>query len=159
MAIRLSELGGALQCIRAIATITDCTISGNTAIGEGGGIGGGGTLNITNSTLSGNISYNRGGAIYCYGTSTIADSTIALQFSDSYGGGIADYGTLQLSNSSVSGNSAPKGGRLYNEGASTLTITDTTISGNSSGSSSGDDGGVTIQPWNSLSYGFDTKRK
>ena len=47
----------------------------------------------------------------------------------SYGGGIHNYGTLTVTGSTLSGNSADRGGGIYNSG--TLTVTSSTLSENS----------------------------
>ena len=82
--------------IFGVATITNCTIIGNSAVFEGGGIDGFGT--ISNCTISGNrttAGHSRGGGIS--GTGTITNST----FSDNQsvnGGSICAIGTVQLGN-------------------------------------------------------------
>ena len=81
-------------------TITNCTISGNTA-SSGNGIYSSGTLTITNSIISGNTG-GTGGGIYQGGsTLTITNCTI----SGNTGGGIyRNYGTLRLYNTIVAMN-------------------------------------------------------
>src|SRR5205823_11024102 len=58
-------------------TVTNCTVSGNTA-GLGSGLFNGGTLTLANSTVSGNIA-SEGGGTYNdgAGTLTITNSTIS----------------------------------------------------------------------------------
>jgi hypothetical protein len=55
---------------------------------------------------------------------TIADGSVT----NNYGGGIYNDGTLTVSNSTLSGNSAYAGGGIYNLG--TLTVSNSTLSGN-----------------------------
>jgi hypothetical protein len=58
------------------------------------------------------------------------------------GGGVCNFGTLTLINSTISGNSAGYGGGILNFG--TMTVTNSTVSGNvaSIGPSLGDGGGI-----------------
>jgi predicted outer membrane repeat protein len=133
-------------------TLSNCTLSGNSTYGVGGGIyndgteGGSATLTINNCTLSGNSAGLSGGGIYSDGrnsgsaTLTINNSTISGN-SASLGGGIVSVGrnsgsaTLTINNSTVSGNVANGIGGIYNNGnnsgSATLTINNSTISGNS----------------------------
>ncbi len=145
--------------LSANVTISNSTISGNSAYNGGGiynnGSLGSATLTISNSTISGNQASNYGGGIYNDGdggiynggengsaTLTISNSTISGNSTGYYGagGGIYNYGefrghaTLTISNSTISGNSTGEGGGIYNNGAygtATLTINNSTISGNS----------------------------
>jgi Domain of unknown function (DUF4082)/Bacterial Ig-like domain/Divergent InlB B-repeat domain/Protein of unknown function (DUF1036) len=94
-------------------TISNSTISGNSAIdefdqGAGGGIKidqGKGKLTINNSTVSGNSAANGGGIALDDGTLTVNNSTIAGNTAIFGGGGIFNGdGTLILSNSIIAGN-------------------------------------------------------
>ena len=115
------------------ATITNSTLSGNSASSEGGGIFNAALLTVTNSTLSGN-SADSGGGLYTFGAATITNSTLSGN-SAGYGGGIVNSITLTVTNSTLSGNSAVFGGGLYNY--FTATITNSTLSGNSASSEGG----------------------
>ena len=134
-------------------TLSDSTVSGNTALirssahgegiycydGSGGGIFNTGSLTLNNSTISGNTAQWDGAGVYnavggtvklnnctVSGNSKAANPYVYL----SYGGGIDNRGIATLINSTVSGNSATAyGGGLYNSG--TATLLDSTISGNS----------------------------
>ena len=112
-------------------TLTDSTISGNSAAGSGGGVLSRGPLTLTHSTISGN-SARSGGGVQNYYTLTLTDSTISgnsasdrrrrrgeslrhphpdpqhhlRQFRQRLGGGVANNGTLTLTHSTISGNSA-----------------------------------------------------
>jgi hypothetical protein len=125
--------------------------------GWGGGIYNGGTLAINNSTISGNRASScplprcsaLGGGIYNGGTLVISNSTISgntatstkcLYLCTAAGGGIHQGGSpLTISNSTVSGNTVTVtncgymcsgfGGGIYAGGS--LTINNSTISGNS----------------------------
>ncbi|MBR5414413.1 MAG: hypothetical protein IK105_00570 [Thermoguttaceae bacterium] len=81
----------------------------------------------------GNAPRDFGGGIYNYGTLKITGSTVVRNTAKDYGGGIYNWlsGTLTVTDSTVSGNSANIGGGVYNDTDSTVTITGTSISGNS----------------------------
>ena len=116
-------------------TINSSTVSGNSAIGEEYGYGGGiwnslGKLTINNSTLSGNIArcthsqcpiggaagwggiYNNGGTV-AINNSTIAGNTAGLFAGQGEGGGIYNSGILTISNSTVWANGAYRGSGIY----------------------------------------------
>jgi hypothetical protein len=131
--------GGILNS--GMLTVTNSTLSGNSAEGGGGLIGGGGifnwgTLTVTSSTLSGNSAdagdgLIAGGGILNLGTLTVTSST--LSGNSGSGGGIANGGTLTVTNSTLTGNSASggqfEGGGIWNTG--TVTVTNSTLSRNS----------------------------
>jgi hypothetical protein len=135
--------GGILNGDGATLTITNCTVSGNTAggiQGQGGGIFNAATLTIIDSTVGGNTAGSAGGVsgdgggIFNRGSVTIVNNTVsgnmAISKSGS-GGGIFNDGTATIVNSTVSGNTASKGGGIDNAGAATtVTITNSTFSGN-----------------------------
>ena len=118
----------------ASVVMTDCTVSGNSAV-SGGGIISDGSVSgevvviINNSTISGNTATQKGGGIYNSGVSTthnawtrVTDSTISGN-SAAMGGGCfnsADqgWGTLELLYSTMTNNSAGQGGGVFNTGAS-----------------------------------------
>jgi hypothetical protein len=123
-------------------TISNSTISGNSAKATGGGIeNDSGTLTISNSTMSGNstTANGPGGGIYNDGTLTISNSTLSsnFTFSGGPGGGIYnDSGTLTISFSTLSGNStnndAVEGGGIDNNGGTT-TVKNSIVGNNLSG--------------------------
>jgi hypothetical protein len=142
--------GGILNS--GILTVTNCTVSGNSAA-DGGGIDNHfGTLMVTNTTLSSNSAQYWGGGIYnVQGTVTVADSTLTGNSANSDGGGILNDspgGMLTVTSSTLSDNSANFGGGIYNSG--TLTVTNSSLSGNSAvlgtggGIYNGNPGTVTI---------------
>jgi predicted outer membrane repeat protein len=67
---------------------------------------GGITLSLTNVTVSGNSASDSGGGIYS-GTLTLTNSMVNGN-SGGFGAGIFNHGTLTLINSAVSGNTAPE---------------------------------------------------
>jgi hypothetical protein len=139
--------------------------------GNGGGIFNQGTLTVTisNSTLSGNSAGSAGGGIDNAGTLTVSDSTLAGNSASGsshglncYGGGIENdfFGTLTVSNSTLSGNSASggfsnTGGGIDNAG--TLTVSNSILSGNYAGFGGGIDnfftGGGSLQAHNTIIAG------
>ena len=66
---------------------------------------------------------------------TVQNGNASGPFPADLGGGIVNQGTLTLTNSTVSGNSSRIGGGMSNEGA--LILSDTTVSGNSGTESAG----------------------
>jgi hypothetical protein len=82
---------------------------------DGGGIyNGSGALTLTNSTVSGNSAERDGGGIYNFGTVTLTNSTVSENTSGGYSGGIYNRGTATLTNTTVSGNRGRWGGSIYN---------------------------------------------
>jgi len=140
------DSGGGIFNNGATVTITGSTLMGNSADDVGGGIYNFvGTVTITGSTLMGNSADVGGGIDNFRGTVTITNSTISGNSALSFGGGIGNAlgGTVTITGSTLSGNtSADDGGAIDNSG--TLNLTNTTISGNSSGTGSDDVGGI----WN-----------
>jgi parallel beta-helix repeat protein len=125
-------------------TLNNCTVSGNSSQQSGGGLynRNGSTLALTNCTVSGNSSHLSGGGLYNNGTATLTNCTVSGNSAQRTAGGLDSNGygsTLALTNCTVSGNSAPYGGGVYSNG--TLALTDCTVSGNSA---SGNGGGVYV---------------
>jgi hypothetical protein len=121
----------------ATATLSGLTISNGSAI-DGGGIlvDSGATLTLSNSTLSGN-SASQGGAINNnFGTVTVISSTLTGN-SATLGGAIMNLGTLTVSASLLSNNSALYGGGIYNTSTATLNAAATTLSNNTADSNLG----------------------
>ncbi len=128
--------GGITNFDMGTATLTNVTVSVNTTGGSAGGIFNSGTLTLTNSTISGNTAA-QGGGIENRGTLTLTNSTVTGNMSLAGGGGILNLsGTLTLTNSTVSGNTADgAGGGISNSGEATLT--NSTVSGNAAAFDSG----------------------
>jgi hypothetical protein len=140
--------------------LADSTVTGNvtssrtffryTYVYDGGGIWNSGDLTIVRSTISNNSASQDGGGIANTGMLTITDSSItgnvarALQGYRSIGfggGGIfcTSYSTVTVTNSTISGNSTLRGGggMLAEGSAATVLLASSTISGNSAGSGGG----------------------
>ncbi len=127
------------------ASITGLTISGGQAAGNGGGVNNSGTLTLTDCTVSGNTAvYGAGtalgGGIYNNGTLTLTGSTITANrasgyYFASFGGGLFNSGTLTVTGSTIAANFAlfTGGGGIWNSGG-TATLTDTIVAGNTAGS-------------------------
>jgi hypothetical protein len=125
----------------AILTLTNSTISGNSA-GGGAGVSNGQYAGIrgTNSTIWGNTANGNGGGISNDSAVTLTNSTISGNTAGGDGGGVGqgyDSVSFQLTNSTMSGNTATSdGGAVYNSGGS-VSLTHSTISGNMAGSRGG----------------------
>jgi CSLREA domain-containing protein len=103
------------------------------AISNGGG---GATLIVTGSTFSGNSAGFFGGAIdNGGGTVTVVNSTFSGNSASSDGGGIFSFGTLTLINGTRTANrtTGGTGGGLRNNGGGAVTLINTIIAGNFTG--------------------------
>ena len=146
---------------RGTLTVTDATLSDNSApnCGGGGVFNDGGTLTIIESTLSGNSGQTGGGGIYsesgsvtltdsilsgnsggqgagiynASGTVTLTGSTVSHSGLSGTGAGILNDGTLNVTDGSTVSDNAVTG--AFGGGiwnGGTLNVTDSTVSGNSS---------------------------
>ena len=128
--------GGVVNQDVGTVSMIDTTVSSNTAETQGGGIFNEGALTLTNAVVSSNTSGADGGGIFNSGTLIIMRSTIAENTGATSGGGIENYsGSIEIDSSTISGNTATAGGggaieNPFPEG--TLSLTNTTVSGNSS---------------------------
>jgi hypothetical protein len=109
--------GGGLSVYGGISTLTSCTVTGNSAAVNGGGIfiNRPSTLNLGGCAITG----NQAGA---------------------QGGGIANDGDVQMALTLISGNSATLGGGLYDRGTATLILCDVELNSASAG------GGIYVDP-------------
>ncbi len=136
--------GGAIYIdVGATLNLQNSVFSGNTASNAGGGgaICNVGTLNVTNTTFSGNAvlgSSNYGGAIFNGGPLTVSDSTFSGNFASVEGSAILNYagtphfGVATISNTTFANNNTAgaSAGAIYNFSGATLTVSDSTFSGN-----------------------------
>ena len=137
-----ANYGGGIRCDGAEPTITDCTISNNTADNSGGGL----YCNyfsdprITDCTISNNKAGGSGGGIRCYYSSdpTMINCTVSDNTADGDAGGIYCFDSSPtIANCTVSNNTADgDAGGVYCA-SSDPTITNCTISNNTAY----DDGG------------------
>jgi hypothetical protein len=133
--------GGGINNAGGIVTITNSTLSGNTAF-TGGGIANSGTADITNCTFSGNGN-TFGGGIYNSGTVNITGSTFSGNRHGIHNGG----GTATITGSTFSANTGNFGAAITNA-LGTMHIINSTFSGNIANNNGGgvyvDQGVVTI---------------
>jgi len=140
--------GGAIRVSNnASLELVSSTVSGNTAVGGGGGISlENATLTLVNSTLSDNSAGSNGGGIELgsLSTATLMNSTLSGNSASAKGGGIyvggpyGGYGTsLFLTNSTLSGNSAggsaPAGGGIFVVYGQALQLTNSVIANSTGG--------------------------
>ena len=126
-------------------TLTNSTLSSN--LGHfGGGIFNNDTLTVTNSTLSGNSASVGGGGIDNVSTLTLSYSTLSSNSATDYGGGILsgiyNGGTLTMLSPIVAGNSRPTGPDVDSNSVSA----DDIMMGDSSGSSVSNGNGNILNP-------------
>ncbi len=110
---------------KVTASISGLTITGGLAK-FGGGVGNGGTLSLTDVTLSGNSATSGGGGVGNLGTLYLTNVTLSGN-SANLGGGIDNLtsASATLIGVTVSGNSGTFGGGIYNSGF--LSLTDTIV--------------------------------
>ena len=112
-----SDDGGGVWCSSTNATVANCTLTGNSAWGNGGGSYDGTLNNCTLTGNSANSGFGNGGGAY-YGT--LNNCLVAGNLAGNYGGGVCgdNYLTdrrLTLNNCTLTGNSAAYfGGGSYN---------------------------------------------
>jgi CSLREA domain-containing protein len=142
-----SMIGGAIADLRRPAqpggsggsplTLTNDTITGNTAAAAGGGIYSTNALVISGSTITGNTAGTVGGGI---GTGakyrpamTIENSTISGNTAQA-GGGIGSDDKISITGSHIDNNQATNGpaGGILAGSYSSLSLTESTVSGNTS---------------------------
>ena len=143
-----NQNGGGLYIGNCTGTITNTTISGNTASADGGGIYIFGTadVTITDCIIKDNTATTGGGGgIY------IDDSTATLKMEGGEisgntaggdGGGVAvNKGTFTLENGTISGNGAAYGAGVHVNGGGKFTMTGGTISDNTADGKNDSGGG------------------
>ena len=134
---KTSGSGGGIYNFDGTLTVTNSTISGNTASASGGGIYNYyGTTTITNSEISGNTASSRGGGICNYATLTVTSSLFAENITSEGGGIYTSSGNITIANCEFLGNTASDGGGIYFYDGD-HTITNCEIAGNSASSNGG----------------------
>jgi hypothetical protein len=124
--------GAGINNLVGTLTVSGTTLSGNSAEDGAGGIANDqGTVTVSGSTLSGNSAGVQGGAIVNTGALTLMNSNLVGNSAGDSGGGISNFGgaTLTVTGSTLTGNSAATGGGIWNFG--TLTVASSTLSANS----------------------------
>jgi hypothetical protein len=138
-------------------TVTNCTLSGNSApngsFGFGGGICNQGTLTATNCTISGNSAVDGGGIANIFGTVTLTNCTLSGNSASAAaggfgGGGILNAGVMTVTNCTISGNSGSIGGGIFEYPGDTTTIANTIVAGNTAPTGADIDGTVTSKGYN-----------
>lgn len=129
----------------ATLVLDGVTITGGQVTGSEDGAGirnDGGTVTIRNSVITDNRSFDDGGGINNAGVMTLINTTVSANVATNNGGGIRNVGDLTILNSTIGGVVDPvamtdtrnlaglNGGGIINLGGGTLTISNTTISGN-----------------------------
>lgn len=132
-----SSGGGILNWATGTVEVSNSELTDNRA-GHGGAVAVGDTavMTITNSTISGNSAQYLGGGVVNWGDwaqVVISDSSL-IGNTAMHGGSITNYegeGKLTINNSELTSNSATEdGGGIYNRSSGTVTIADTTFSNN-----------------------------
>ena len=128
--------GGGIRDEGSSLFLVNCTVSGNSTDGTGGGLcaESNATLTIDSSTISGNYAGDYGGGIANNGMLTINNSTLSSNRGEFAAGAILNGfngdASLTVSNSTLSGNTTQlHGGGIFNGGQSA--ISNSTLSGNS----------------------------
>jgi hypothetical protein len=90
-------------------TLSDCTISGNTAGSDGGGLDNQGTakLVLTNCTVSGNSAGVHGGGLGNLSTAKLTACTVSANSTKSLAGGFFNEGTATLTDTIIAANTGP----------------------------------------------------
>ena len=130
--------------------LTGATVAGNTVVGDAGNgfaLGGGiyslGDLTVTDSSVSGNTAVDGVGGGIWGGRVTLVDSTVADNHADFSAGGISGV-RISLSNSTVSDNDAgADGGGIFSGSYGAISLTSSTVTGNTRGYRRRDLGEVT----------------
>jgi CSLREA domain-containing protein len=137
--------GGLFNNVNGAATLTDCSLLENRAvgganIGPGGGVDNLGTMSLTNCELSANTAVNGpgGGLSNAFrGTATLTNCTLSgNSASVGGGGGLENEGTGTVAGCTFSENATSGGGGGIGN-AGPLTLTDSTFTGNSASAEGG----------------------
>ena len=155
-----ADSGGGVYNDHSTLALRYCTISGNHAGSDGGGVfndGFGSTapLTIQNCTFSGNSTVNNGGGLdNSVAVATITNCTFSGNNAGLGGGGIAQAGsfsgsaTSTITNSTFSGNSATGAGAVANNISGSLTIANNIFASNTSVNLSNSGNPITSQGHN-----------
>jgi hypothetical protein len=135
--------GGVLN--NGLLTLDNDVITNNTVTGaalSGGGVASSGAaaqLTVTNCTIANNSAFDGAGIGVVSGSATITGSTITNNRGTPAGGegaGVSNQGTTSITNSTISWNvifgAGSTGGGIANFGSGVLTVTGSTIVGNTS---------------------------
>lgn len=146
-----ASVSGGISTLMA-CNITNSTISGNTAATTAGGVDNSRSLTITDSTISGNTASSGGGVYNRFPGAVAATATItrcAITGNTATGGqggggvfntsaGAADTAVITITDTTISGNTGNTGAGIRNDGVgATLSISKSTVSGNTAGAQGG----------------------
>ena len=127
--------GGIFNDAGAILTLTNCTVTSNSATWAAG-IENEGTLHIYRSTFSGNAASSGGGAVANeLSTMTAENSTFSGNSATLFGGAFYNQGSaVVFTNSTISGNSTPgEGGGIESLSTNSVFAVNTIVAGNTAG--------------------------
>ncbi len=93
--------GGGVYNDSGHVSISNSTITNNSADYGGGVSNSSGSVLIQNTTISNNNAGFQGGGIYNFGEATVTNSTLSRNFASGVGGGINNQGSLTVVNSTV----------------------------------------------------------
>lgn len=130
--------GGAIHNGKATFDITNSTFDGNSSPWSGA-IHNGGIMTITDSSLINNkaTSGNAGG-IQNTGSLTIKNTSFETNTTKGNGGALGNTNTIDIDNATINKNQATLGGGIYSQGdTATTTISNSTITNNTSTSTGG----------------------
>ncbi|MES2474666.1 MAG: choice-of-anchor Q domain-containing protein [Verrucomicrobiota bacterium] len=128
-----SGFGGAIFSTASMR-LENCSFTANQAINYGGAIASTGSLELVGCTVSGNSAGSLGGGIYSAtpGNLVLTNSTITANNATLYGGAIYHTSPVTLIHGTLVGNHASnRGGGIYNDFESTLTLRSSIVAGNS----------------------------
>ena len=106
----IAALGGSVTLNHCTITRNVAGPGPSLSVASGGGIYSGGAVVINNSSLSGNVAIGQGGGTWGQSV-TLNNSTLCDNYALGAGGGMGEV--TQVNNSTLSGNSAPFGGGIY----------------------------------------------
>jgi hypothetical protein len=146
--------GGGIDCRGGRLTLRHCSVVNNVG-DDGGGIFAQGVVDIEDSNVTGNSTNDGGsggGIFLTSGILTVRRSTIVGN-SAMFGGGLCVRGTSLIVDSKIAGNYVSDsvlaysgGGGIAVEGGATVTVQDSTVSGNTAGPGTADSYGSGYQP-------------
>ena len=117
--------------VASMATLDHARVTGNTTMINGGGLYSEGTLTILDSVIEGNHANLDGGGVYQLGSTVFLERTLLKNnTAGGDGGGLRHLAIASVASSTFVGNSATRGGAIFNAGAR-LVAQNSTIVGNS----------------------------
>ncbi|MEM7314669.1 MAG: choice-of-anchor Q domain-containing protein, partial [Planctomycetota bacterium] len=126
----VAHFGGAILN-RENLSLIDSAVTGNSAT-FGGGVYSTGQLLLSGTAISNNTSSSDGGGLFLgsESTTTIVTSHVSGNTATRMGGGLEGNGALTVEDSTFSANSGERGGGIYLQSSSNVSVRNTTFSGN-----------------------------